>query len=312
MMVNLFIAVILENFSEVGSSAGGIEEDALHSFRQAWEKVSADGEGEDDESNQQMFLQSFQLVHLLMSLEPPLGIKGIADEWAKEGSHVYMRNVVQTVRGLNLQRNAYGQIFFLDTLHAISSRYHDAVKQEDDLAEKADVQGSSSLDKYQEYAESYTNSLTRFASKKWPVLENVDPSQMSSFDLYPEMIYALAIQRRFRARRARRGLKSKPKRKLSLLKRMSSARRSSKKLAQDAEQAEQAKQDPPEPLTWSERPPQRKRGPRQKQKQLTAPAERTDDESNTAIALRGKGRGKTHVARADGNKNKESRGSILI
>ena len=152
-----------------------------------------------------------------------------------------------------------------------------------------------------------SDSLTRFASKKWPVLENVDPAQMSSFDLYPEMIYALAIQRRFRARRARRGLKSQPKKKRSLLKRMSSVRRNSNKLVQDTAHTQR---DPQQPLKWSERPPQRKRKSRQKQKQLTTPGECVDDESNTAVALHGgKGGNKIRVARTDG---KNSRGSILI
>eukprot|EP00937_MAST-01D_sp_MAST-1D-sp2_P000780 g780.t1 len=176
MMVNLFIAVILENFSDVGNSEGGIEDDAMYQFNEAWQKVA-----EVNEDGSELFLQSYELVHLLNKMDPPLGLRGISDDWAKKGSHVYMRNVVAEVRKLNIMRNGLGQIFFLDTLHAISSRYHEALKRPDPEDEHRGEE------KFNEYAEMYCDRLTLLASRKWKVLDEVDPENMQVFDLYPEM-----------------------------------------------------------------------------------------------------------------------------
>ena len=106
MMVNLFIAVILENFDDVGKSEGGIEDGAMEKFTEEWENIchillhaEDDDEDEGDTASAshggQMFLQSYELVNLLNRLDPPLGLKGISSKWAEQGSHVYMRNVMK-------------------------------------------------------------------------------------------------------------------------------------------------------------------------------------------------------------------------
>jgi len=193
MMVNLFIAVILENFEDIGNTDNGIGDDHMHTFKEEWENICGDYDN-------QLFMPSFELANLLNRMAPPLGFKGLADKWADQGASVYRHNLISEVRKLNMRRNGLGQIFFLDTLHAICSRFHEAMDQadpEDGLAE-------GEREGYQQYANDFVDNLALQAANKFKVIENVDPNDMRLFDLVPEFNSALALQKRWRGILAQR------------------------------------------------------------------------------------------------------------
>ena len=121
-MLNLFIAVILENFSD----AQAVDENAFcHDHIEQFSLVWAGLDTEKD-----YFIEGFKLVNLLYSLPPPLGLKGqehmvtrcdhlVAPAVPSEDKSGPSQHVIQYIRSLGIRRDKFGMVFFLDVLSAL-------------------------------------------------------------------------------------------------------------------------------------------------------------------------------------------------
>ena len=122
-MLNLFIAVILENFADAQSvSDKHFSYEHIEEFSEVW----ADLDTEKD-----YFLESFKLVNLMYRIEAPMGLKGqehIVTRYAHEmdlstgTAGVKKKHVIQHIRELGIRRDKYGQVFFLDVMSAMARK----------------------------------------------------------------------------------------------------------------------------------------------------------------------------------------------
>jgi len=114
-MLNLFIAVILENFNDAQAvdKDKDFNADHIEAFGEEWAKLDLEGD---------YFLEGFKLVGLLYALPPPLGLKGQEHKvtrFAHELNHPEKKHVIQYIRELGIKRDKYGLVFFLDVLSAL-------------------------------------------------------------------------------------------------------------------------------------------------------------------------------------------------
>jgi len=119
-MLNLFIAVILENFADAQSvSDKHFSYEHIEEFSEVWADLDKDKD---------YFLESFKLVNLLYRIESPLGLKG-QDHLVTRHAHemnlttgipgVKKKHVIQYIRELGIRRDKYGMVFFLDVMSAM-------------------------------------------------------------------------------------------------------------------------------------------------------------------------------------------------
>jgi hypothetical protein len=116
-MLNLFIAVILENFSDAQAiDKKDFNSDHIEQFTSAWSKLDLEMD---------YYLEGFKLVGLLYDIEAPLGLKGRENEVTRfnhELNNPEKLHVVQYIRELNIKRDKYGLVFFLDVLGALVAK----------------------------------------------------------------------------------------------------------------------------------------------------------------------------------------------
>ena len=124
-MLNLFIAVILENFADA-QSVSDTDKNFSYEHIEQFSKVWADLDTEKD-----YFIESFKLVNLMYRLEPPMGLKGmdhLVTRYAHEMSlttgteGTKKKHVIQHIRDLCIRRDQYGQVFFLDVMSAMARK----------------------------------------------------------------------------------------------------------------------------------------------------------------------------------------------
>jgi len=139
LLLNLFIAVILENFAEIVNQkqlGDGLEASHIKQFNKAWSEL---------DPRKTLFIPCFELVTLLYALPKPLGLKGSEELKAAEKGQLREQSIRQGhsqsldrdlaggcsidehiefmlnhVRGLHLKRNEKGKVFYLDVLSALS------------------------------------------------------------------------------------------------------------------------------------------------------------------------------------------------
>jgi Ca2+-binding EF-hand superfamily protein len=109
MMLNLFIAVILENFGDMMREYNdGVSPDHIDAFAREWGKLAEAGAP---------FLPSFTVVKLLQELPPPLGMKGL--------NITEPKRIIKFIRRKQLKRDAneesvrYGMVSYIDMLHSL-------------------------------------------------------------------------------------------------------------------------------------------------------------------------------------------------
>ena len=233
MMVNLFIAVILENFSDITSVENGdiVKQHHLESFAEVWGEVTAELESS-------LFCPSWELVTLLNQLEAPLGVKGdtsISGMSAKD----YTTYMIDHVRQLRIKQNSAGQIFYLDTLHGICSSVIPQKAQEQvpapsealepapgfsagggdhhghltkaQLVEQEEHKRASKLEELAKKSvlkswTKFNDSLAEQAKALFPnIIHSQDPLEMVVVDLVEEFNAAMLLQARWRLNKAKNG-----------------------------------------------------------------------------------------------------------
>ncbi|GMH51784.1 hypothetical protein TrLO_g993 [Triparma laevis f. longispina] len=128
-MLNLFIAVILENFAEAQNEDDfHLNNDHIEQFGKLWREL---------DTEKDYFMEGYKLVDLLYRLDPPLGLKGqehLVTRWEEDlykpdvmqvnrhGHKVRRKHIIQYVRELGIKRDKYGMVFFLDVLSAFARK----------------------------------------------------------------------------------------------------------------------------------------------------------------------------------------------
>lgn len=135
LLLNLFIAVILENFADITTSEREdelkLKQEHLVQFAKAWSLLDPDHNN---------YIQSFNLVPLLYQIPPPIGFKGTIALRSAGQSSAYLssfnRYVLSYIRSLNLKRDLQGHIYFLDVLSSLVKKAF--VLQDIDVEEMMD------------------------------------------------------------------------------------------------------------------------------------------------------------------------------
>lgn len=122
MMINLFVAVILENFEEaLVADPDKIQQKNFEDFIGAWAKLHDELNAEDNDR-----LPCYALVKLVNMLKPPLGIKGLPEVELGLGDasqrSEYRKFVISFVRSLDLKEDSKGRVYFVDVLAALVRR----------------------------------------------------------------------------------------------------------------------------------------------------------------------------------------------
>ena len=211
MLLNLFIAVILESFAEFmevdpETDSAKIElYETIDMFKGAWQVHDPYG---------RMFIQSYRLIALLNSLPPSMQDRMGLNEFvtrhgdvretgettaeadaahAKEIATVERRFIIEYVRDLRIKVDARGQIFYLDVLTAMM--HH--------------IKGFNSID-LSAISEHTTHALTATLSNmvhpsfKRKMSRSGVHVSVAELDLTHEMNAAIAMQMLFRTKRQRR------------------------------------------------------------------------------------------------------------
>jgi len=199
MMLNLFVAVILESFGDF--MEGGVPaaeqrhqvaelSDSIRTFKKFWMNI-------DEEAR--MFIPSFMLVPLLYALPEPMGFKGSTDPIHQphvddhEAQSVHRHFILDHVQHLRIKVDSLGRIFYLDVLIAI---LHHAVELTHiDMAEDLD---NATLD---ELNLAINSSVPKKMRKKMSshALSDTSPD----LDLSEEFNSATAMQMLWRGKQSR-------------------------------------------------------------------------------------------------------------
>jgi hypothetical protein len=187
-MINLFIAVIIGNFEvAIRPDPEKVQQKHLEDFVEMWSRIH-DDVGADDKDR----LPCYTLIKLLHLLEPPLGIKGMAEvEMAKGDAgqrQLHRQFVLTVVRSLDLKEDSKGRVYFVDVLAALVRRIQ-AKKSGENLLQSMTVKQKHEL-LYRIKMLSNTKSLKKLESK----MEN---EVFTEVDLTVEVNCALAVQVRF-------------------------------------------------------------------------------------------------------------------
>jgi len=137
-MLNLFIAVIIENFSESVQSDSNTSFSNAHidQFVDAWGFIQTDLWSED-----RYYLPGYTIVKLLHLMPYPMGIKGSElDERSRsvrsDDRMSYITELEDFVRNLKLRENCFGEIFFVDVLTCIVKKQFELQDVEIDQLER--------------------------------------------------------------------------------------------------------------------------------------------------------------------------------
>lgn len=122
MLLNLFIAVILENFeAALAADPDKVQQKNLEDFIEAWAQIHDELGAEDNDR-----LPCYTLVKLIHMLPPPLGIKTLPETelgWGDNGQRQLHRNfVLSFVRSLDLKEDSKGRVYFVDVIAALVRR----------------------------------------------------------------------------------------------------------------------------------------------------------------------------------------------
>jgi hypothetical protein len=122
MLLNLFIAVILENFeAALAADPDKVQQKNLEDFIEAWAEIHDELVAEDNDR-----LPCYTLVKLIHMLPPPLGIKSLPETelgWGDNGQRQLHRNfVLSFVRSLDLKEDSKGRVYFVDVIAALVRR----------------------------------------------------------------------------------------------------------------------------------------------------------------------------------------------
>ena len=130
MMLNLFIAVILENFeAALAADPDKVQHNNLQDFIEAWANIHDELGAEDKDR-----LPCYALVKLIHSLKPPLGIKNLPETELGLGDNsqrqLHRNFVLSFVRSLDLKEDSKGRVYFVDVISALvrrsGSKYKDS------------------------------------------------------------------------------------------------------------------------------------------------------------------------------------------
>lgn len=122
MMLNLFIAVILENFeAALAADPDKVQHNNLQDFIEVWADIHDELEAEDKDR-----LPCYALVKLIHSLKPPLGIKNLSETELALGDNsqrqLHRNFVLSFVRSLDLKEDSKGRVYFVDVISALVRR----------------------------------------------------------------------------------------------------------------------------------------------------------------------------------------------
>ena len=187
MLLNLFIAIILENFeAALQADPEKVAQRNLEDFIREWSNIRKEIGSDDDDS-----MPSYCLVKILHSLEPPLGIRGTREAnlalRTAEDRQRYRRYLLSLIRSLDLKEDSSGRVFFVDVVSALVRRQH---ATED--GENVSVVENMSLDQRHELM-SQLRHLTR--KKRMTNLEKkMKDKVFTEIDLAVEINSAMYIQ----------------------------------------------------------------------------------------------------------------------
>jgi len=120
-MVNLFIAVILENFETALNGERKVQVQSTEMFVDAWAAINDELLGSDTDT-----LPAYALVKLLHMLPYPLGILGTSEADLSLGNPtdrvLYRAFIISLLRSLNLKVDSSNRVYFVDAISAISQR----------------------------------------------------------------------------------------------------------------------------------------------------------------------------------------------
>jgi hypothetical protein len=198
-MLNLFIAVILENFAEAQSEDDmHLNNDHIELFGKLWREL---------DTEKDYFMEGYKLVNLLYRLPPPLGLEGQErlvtckeeDLYKPDvmqvnrfGQTVRRKHIIQFIRELGIKRDKYGMVFFLDVLSAFARKGFG-------LDGAMDM---SELD--QKTFDSINTELMESLSGELRIKMNIMDKTSVLCDLTDEFNAACMLQSMFRGRLARR------------------------------------------------------------------------------------------------------------
>jgi hypothetical protein len=116
MLLNLFIAIILENFeAALQADPAKVAQRNLEDFIVEWSNIRKEIGSADDDS-----MPSYCLVKILHCLDPPLGIRGTRQAnlalRTAEDRQAYRRYLLSLIRSLDLKEDSSGRVFFVDVV----------------------------------------------------------------------------------------------------------------------------------------------------------------------------------------------------
>jgi hypothetical protein len=122
MMLNLFIAVILENFeAALAADPDKVQHNNLQDFIEVWADIHDELGAEDKDR-----LPCYAVVKLIHSLKPPLGIKNLPETDLALGDNsqrqLHRNFVLSFVRSLDLKEDSKGRVYFVDVISALVRR----------------------------------------------------------------------------------------------------------------------------------------------------------------------------------------------
>jgi len=128
MMLNLFIAVILENFeAALAADPDKVQQKNLEDFIEVWAQIHDELGAEDKDR-----IPCYALVKLIHSIPPPLGIKNLPETdlaLGDNGQRQLHRNfVLSFVRSLDLKEDSKGRVYFVDVIAALVRRSQSKTK----------------------------------------------------------------------------------------------------------------------------------------------------------------------------------------
>ena len=132
-LLNLFIAIILENFeAALQADPAKVAQRNLEDFIHEWSNIRKEIGSEDKDC-----MPSYCLVKILHCLDPPLGIRG-----TKEANQAlrtdaerqqYRRYLLSLIRSLDLKEDSCGRVFFVDVVSALVRRGHASESEDNAL-----------------------------------------------------------------------------------------------------------------------------------------------------------------------------------
>ena len=200
MLLNLFIAIILENFeAALKVDTERVAQRNLEDFIHEWSNIRKEIGSNDHDS-----MPSYCLVKILHCLDPPLGIRGTREAnlslRTEEDRRQYRRYVLNFIRSLDLKEDSSGKVFFVDVVSALVRRGHI-----NESSQRVSVVENMSIDQRHELL-SQLSRLTR--KRRMAKLEKKMRNKVfTEIDLVVEFNSAMTIQATWRGMMRRRRLK---------------------------------------------------------------------------------------------------------